>query len=237
MLEELQAIPIIADVNSDQQNHGLQAMVQYDRATAARFGISPQLIDNTLYDAFGQRQVSTMYTSLNQYHVVMEAAPQFWQNPEIPEADLRVRSPNGRQVPLSAFAHFAPDHGAAGGELIRVCSPPSTHLVQSAAGRRAWAMPWTRSTRPPRKIGLPPYHPDRFRRHGAGLSGFARQRTDADRRRAGHRLHRAGHSLRELHPPHHDPLHAAFGRRGRAAGAACLPRPISASSPSSASSC
>ena len=55
---------------------------QYDRTTAARFGISPQLIDNTLYDAFGQRQVSTMYTSLNQYHVVMEAAPQFWQNPQ-----------------------------------------------------------------------------------------------------------------------------------------------------------
>ena len=55
--------------------------MQYDRATAARFGISPQLIDNTLYDAFGERQVSTMYTPLNQYHVVMEVAPEFWQNP------------------------------------------------------------------------------------------------------------------------------------------------------------
>ena len=57
-------------------------MVTYDRETAARFNISPQLIDNTLYDAFGQRQVSTMYTSLNQYHVVMEAAPHFWQDPQ-----------------------------------------------------------------------------------------------------------------------------------------------------------
>ncbi len=76
------AFRIIADVNSDQQNRGLEAMVDYDRETAARFGISPQLIDNTLYDAFGQRQVSTMYTSLNQYHVVMEAAPQYWQNPD-----------------------------------------------------------------------------------------------------------------------------------------------------------
>ena len=83
MLQELRTIPIIADVNSDQQNRGLQSMVQYDRATAARFGISPQLIDNTLYDAFGQRQVSTMYTPLNQYHVVMEVAPEFWQNPQI----------------------------------------------------------------------------------------------------------------------------------------------------------
>ena len=60
MFEELKSIPIIADVNSDQQNRGLQSMVDYDRETAARFGISPQLIDNTLYDAFGQRQVSTM---------------------------------------------------------------------------------------------------------------------------------------------------------------------------------
>ena len=60
---------------------GLQTYVQYDRSSAARFGISPQLIDNTLYDAFGERQVSTMYTPLNQYHVVMEVAPEFWQNP------------------------------------------------------------------------------------------------------------------------------------------------------------
>ena len=70
-------------------------MVTYDRDTAARFGISPQLIDNTLYDAFGQRQVSTMYTPLNQYHVVMEAAPQYWQNPEILR-EIYVHAPNGQ---------------------------------------------------------------------------------------------------------------------------------------------
>ena len=75
MVEQFKTIPIISDVSSDQQNRGLQAMIQYDRATSARFGITPQLIDDTLYDAFGQRQVSTMYTALNQYHVVMEAAP------------------------------------------------------------------------------------------------------------------------------------------------------------------
>ncbi|HET9180284.1 MAG TPA: multidrug efflux RND transporter permease subunit [Terriglobia bacterium] len=106
MLAQLRKIPIITDVNSDQQDRGLQAMVQYDRTTAARFGISPQLIDNTLYDAFGQRQVSTMYTGLNQYHVVMEAAPEYWQDPEILK-QIYVRSPSGNQVPLSAFAHFA----------------------------------------------------------------------------------------------------------------------------------
>ena len=94
---------MITDVNTDQQNSGLQSVVQYDRDTAARFGISSQLIDNTLYDAFGQRQVSTMYTSLNQYHVVMEAAPQFWQNPRCSAARFMC-SAQGQQVPLSAFA-------------------------------------------------------------------------------------------------------------------------------------
>ena len=74
--------PSLTDVNSDQQNSGLQASLVIDRATASRLGITPQMIDNTLYDAFGQRQVSTMYTPLNQYHVVMEVEPQFWQSPK-----------------------------------------------------------------------------------------------------------------------------------------------------------
>jgi len=82
-------------------------MIHYDRTTAARFNISPALIDGTLYDAFGQRQVSTMYRSLNQYHVVMEAAPVYWQNPLILR-EVYVRSPSGKEVPLSAFANFAP---------------------------------------------------------------------------------------------------------------------------------
>src|ERR1017187_1205102 len=107
MLQELRTIPVIADLSSDQQNRGLQSMVQYDRTTAARFGISPQLIDNTLYDAFGQRQVSTMYSPLNQYHIIMEAAPEFWQNPQF-LSQIYVRSPGGQQVPLSALASFGP---------------------------------------------------------------------------------------------------------------------------------
>jgi multidrug efflux pump len=107
MFQQLRSVPGIVDVNSDQQNRGLQSLVTYDRETAARFGISPQLIDNTLYDAFGQRQVSTMYKSLNQYHVVMEAAPQYWQNPQTLR-DIFVHAPNGQQVPLSAIAHWGP---------------------------------------------------------------------------------------------------------------------------------
>jgi len=107
MLDELRTIPVIADVSSDQQNRGLQSLVVYDRTTAARFGISPQLIDNTLYDAFGQRQVSTMYATLNQYHVVMEAAPEFWQDPQF-LSQIYVRAPSGQQVPLNALASFGP---------------------------------------------------------------------------------------------------------------------------------
>jgi multidrug efflux pump len=107
MLQEMRTIPLIADVNTDQQDRGLQAFVQYDRPTAARFGISPQLIDNTLYDAFGERQVSTMYTALNQYHVVMEVAPEFWQNPLFLR-QVYVHSPTGQAVPLNAFTKYEP---------------------------------------------------------------------------------------------------------------------------------
>ena len=82
ILSALQAIPELTDVNSDQQQKGLETDLVIDRATAARLGITASQIDNTLYDAFGQRQVSTIYNPLNQYHVVMEVAPQFWQNPE-----------------------------------------------------------------------------------------------------------------------------------------------------------
>ena len=69
-------------MNSDQQDRGLAATLEIDRETAGRMGISAQAIDDTLYDAFGQRQVSVMYTQLNQYHVVMEVEPKFWQNPD-----------------------------------------------------------------------------------------------------------------------------------------------------------
>jgi multidrug efflux pump len=105
MLHKLQTLPGLVDVNSDQQNRGLQASLVIDRDTAARLGITPQMIDDTLYDAFGQRQVSTTYTQLNQYHVVMEVAPEYWQDPETLR-DIYVRSTTGKQVPLSAFTHF-----------------------------------------------------------------------------------------------------------------------------------
>ena len=103
--ETLRGLKQLVDVNSDQQNRGLQAALTIDRSTASRLGISPQMIDDTLYDAFGQRPVSTMYTQLNQYHVIMEVDRQFWQNPEGLK-QIYVRSNQGAMVPLAAFTRY-----------------------------------------------------------------------------------------------------------------------------------
>ena len=94
-------------MNSDLQNRGLQAGLVIDRDTASRLGLTANAIDNALYDAFGQRQVSTMYKGINQYHVVMEIDPQFQQSPDALK-NLYVRSTTGTAVPLSAFTHYEP---------------------------------------------------------------------------------------------------------------------------------
>jgi multidrug efflux pump len=102
LADALRARPELRDVSSDQQVQGLQASLLIDRDTASRLGISPQLIDDTLYDAFGQRQISTIFTELNQYHVVLEVAPAFQTHPD-GLRDIYVGGANGSQVPLSAI--------------------------------------------------------------------------------------------------------------------------------------
>ncbi len=97
---------VLTDVASDQQLNGLEANLVIDRDTASRLGITPQNIDDTLDDAFGQRQVSTIFTQQNQYHVVLEVAPNFQRNPSSLD-NIYVKSSNGTQVPLSTFTHFA----------------------------------------------------------------------------------------------------------------------------------
>jgi multidrug efflux pump len=105
LMEKLQALPQLRDVANDQLTSGLKADLVIDRDTASRLGILPQAIDDTLYDAFGQRQVSTIFTQLNQYHVVLEADPSFQQSPDSLK-NIYVHSSSGAQVPLSAFTHF-----------------------------------------------------------------------------------------------------------------------------------
>jgi multidrug efflux pump len=104
LLAQMRQQHMLTDVNTDQQNSGLETELVYDRETASRLGITPKQIDTTLYEAFGQAQVSTMFTSLNQYHVVMEVAPQFWQSPEALK-DVYVEASQGKEVPINAIAH------------------------------------------------------------------------------------------------------------------------------------
>jgi multidrug efflux pump len=108
LLQQMKKLHGFTDVNSDQENNGLQSSLVYDRDTAARLGIPARLIDSTLYDAFGQEYVSTMYTPLNQYYVVMEVQPQFWQNPQSLD-EIYIRATNSSaMVPLSAIARYKP---------------------------------------------------------------------------------------------------------------------------------
>jgi multidrug efflux pump len=102
---ELQTLPQLRDVASDQQTTGLQTLLTIDRNTASRFGITPQMIDDTLYDAFGQRQISIMFTQLNQYRVVLETKPEFQRDP-LELKNIYIRSASGGEVPLTAFTHL-----------------------------------------------------------------------------------------------------------------------------------
>ena len=105
LVDALRKLPEMRDVATDQQNGGLKADLVIDRDTASRLGILPQAIDDALYDAFGQRQVSTIFTQLNQYHVVLEVEPQFSQNPDALK-NIYVHASGGQQVPLASFSHF-----------------------------------------------------------------------------------------------------------------------------------
>ncbi len=108
LLAAMKKTPGFADVNTDQQNHGLQALLTYDRQTAARLGLTPQILDQTLYDAFGQAEVSTIFSELNQYYVILEVAPKYWQTPQGLNDTYLIPHQGGGAVPLSAVVHYAP---------------------------------------------------------------------------------------------------------------------------------
>src|SRR4029434_1321033 len=109
VLSKILTLLMLTDVNSDQQDRGLEASPLCDRSTESVSGVSTAAMDDTLYDAFGQRQVSTMYKQLNQYYVILEVEPRFWQNPDGLN-HIYVRSTNRTLVPLSAFTHYDPSN-------------------------------------------------------------------------------------------------------------------------------
>ncbi|MDN4574966.1 multidrug transporter subunit MdtC [Pandoraea cepalis] len=136
----LSHLPNLVDVNTDQQDKGLQTTLDVDRDQASRLGLTMSQIDNVLNDAFGQRQVSTIYNPLNQYKVVMEVASQWWQSPESLK-DIYVVTSAGAQVPLSAFARYRPTNTALGvshqgqfaASTISFNLPPGVSLSQAQA--------------------------------------------------------------------------------------------------------
>jgi multidrug efflux pump len=107
MLAKIKDLPELRDVSTDQQDRGLQARLVIDRDTASRLGIDAQTLDNTLYDAFGQRQVATVFTQLNEYHLVMEVGPEFQRNPDSLKG-IYLKSSSGTAIPLDAISHFEP---------------------------------------------------------------------------------------------------------------------------------
>ena len=150
LLARLRALPELSDVNSDQQNAGLAANVRIDRDTASRLGLSTQTLDDTLYDAFGQREVSTMYTPLNQYFVVMEAAPQFWQDPQTLH-EIHIGAPAMPAAGASGIPSLpiaASTGGVAAGASAYVQPPDANEIggVQSAAGSSVSPLSATTST-------------------------------------------------------------------------------------------
>ncbi len=235
----------LADVASDQQDRR-PAGLRGDRSRRREpLGITPALIDNALYNAFGQRIVSTIFTQTNQYRVVLEVLPEFRKGVARARQHLRHRSTARCRAGTAAPADAGSAVGAGAGDRARGAARDQPHrpvsgrddFVQPGARRVAGRRGGRRSR--PRSATSACRPASRCSFQGAALAFRASldEPAAADPRRHRHGLHRAGRALRELHPPDHDPVDAALGRRRRAAGAACLPATISASSRSSASSC
>ena len=150
---KLKTIPILLDVNSDQQVHGLQPPILIDRDTAARLGVNPQTIDRRSIRCVWTRQVSTMYTGINQYHVVLEVLPQFQKAPTSLN-DLYVQAANGTTVPISTFTHIPHDADVSYGESPGAVSRHHSVLCSSAR-RGVVRRRWTPCRAPKARSGCP----------------------------------------------------------------------------------
>jgi multidrug efflux pump len=152
LIDKLRTLPQLSDVATDQQTFGAQAKLAIDRVTASRLGITPQAIDNVLYDAFGQRQVTTLFTELNQYHLVLEALPEFQKDPAKLN-EIYVKSTSGGAVPLSAFTHF--ESGIAPLAINRQGQFPSVTISFNLAPGVALGQAVTAIERAQKELGPP----------------------------------------------------------------------------------
>ncbi len=212
LVGELRKLPSMRDVATDQQNGGLKAELVVDRDTASRLGILPQAIDDTLYDAFGQRQVSTIFTQLNQYHVVLEVDPQFAQNPDSLK-NIYVHSGSGAQVPLAVVQPLPDCQHLSGGESPGTV-PGGHAFVQSRsgsfAGRGDQGDPGSGGGHSPAAK-----HSHQLSGDGGSVPELTFFRALADSGRHRHRVHRARRALRKLHPSRNDSFDVAFSWCGR----------------------
>ncbi len=219
LMEKLRTRPELRDVATDQQTRGAQATLVMDRVTASRLGITVQDIDNTLYDAFGQRQISTLFTQLNQYHVILETLPQFQQNTAQLQ-DIYVKSTTGRAVPLSAFTHFesgtAPlvinHQGQFPSVTISFNLAPGFALGHATKVIEAGASGNRRAVECAGGISG----------NGPGVQGVVDERAAAHSRGDHCGVHRARRLVRKLHPSRDDSLDTAVRGSRRGAGAAGL---------------
>ena len=213
------SLPELRDVATDQQVAGTTLQLKIDRDMASRFGIQPQLIDDTLYDAFGQRQVAQYFTQVNTYEVVEEVCPALQGDPATLEQDLHSRAGDrSRWCRSSAFAKWTTDPVAPLSISHQGQFPAVTISFNLAAGRRA--RPGDRRdpegrARTANAAGADDVVPGQR----AGVPGLADDRAAADPGRAGRRLHHSRHALRELHPPADHSLDAALGGLRRAGDA------------------
>ena len=215
-LDKFKALPQLTDVATDQENAGPMLDVTVNREVASSFGILPSTIDNTLDDAFGQRIVSTMFTQLNQYHVVLEVSPQFQYGPEALKS-IYVNSSSGQEVPLSTLVNSnitaAPivinHQGMFPSATISFNLKPGVALGDAVAAIRQVEA----AGRQARIAGdyVPGQRP--------GLPVVTGRRADPDRRGAGGHLHHPRRALREHDPSDHHPVDAAVRRHRRVAAA------------------
>ncbi len=203
LLNKLRTLPDLVDLATDQQTGGLQLSIDVDRDTASRLNILPQAIDDTLYDAFGQRQVSIMFTQLNQYRVILEAEPHFQLTPQSLDK-IYVKSTTGQMVPLSAFTHLRTTTAALA--IVHEGQFPAVTLSFNLRPGSSLGSAIDAIQRAEKEIALPETVMTSF-------SGSA----------AEFRTSLKSEPFLILHPSDHHPLDLALGRRGRAAGAPHLP--------------
>ena len=210
LLDKLKTLPMLRDVATDQQMSGTTLTIDINRDRAARFGLTPQQIDDTLYDAFGQRQVAQYFTQQNSYHVIMEILPELQGDPQNLDK-IYVRAPTtGQLVPLATFATWTtketkPLSISHQGQFPAVTI--SFNLAQGAAlGTATEAIKQARARAEPPAVAA-----DHVPGQRAGVPAVALNRADADRGGARRRLPDPRHPLRELHPPDHHPVDAAVG--------------------------